>query len=57
MNSNQIIETQLDCRATASLKQDIVKDLSMPDRPIDELLLKTKEDHKDESEKSQQGSI
>ena len=43
------IETQLDCRATASLRSEIAEDLSKPDRPIADILSKDKEMESDES--------
>lgn len=43
------IETQLDCRATASLRSEIAEDLSKPDRPMTDIL-STKDEDKDESE-------
>lgn len=53
MTTKRIIETQLDCRATASLNQSVLADLSKPDLPIEDLL---KEDSKDESENQQADS-
>lgn len=47
MIKKQQIETQLDCRATASLRNEIVEDLSKPDKPIS-TVLEVKD--KDESE-------
>lgn len=47
------IETQLDCRATASLRDKIAEDLSKPDKPIDSLL-SNKDENKDESEDIEQ---
>jgi len=49
------IETQLDCRATASLRSEIAEDLSKPDRPIADILSKKDED-KDESEEQHNNS-
>lgn len=50
MKQKKLIETQLDCRATASLSSEIAEDLSKPDKPMNELLSETKDDTKDESE-------
>jgi hypothetical protein len=50
MINKQTIETQLDCRATASLNSQIAEDLSHPDKPLLSLLEDTKE--QDESEDS-----
>lgn len=38
MINKQTIETQLDCRATATLRSEIALDLSVPDRPIQDVL-------------------
>jgi hypothetical protein len=46
MTTKQIIETQLDCRATAALNESVLADLSKPDLPMSDLL---KEDDSDES--------
>ena len=48
MTTKQIIETQLDCRATAALNESVLADLSKPDLPIDNLI-KKEEDKEDES--------
>ena len=45
------IETQLDCRATASLRSQIAEDLSKPDRPITDIL--SNQDTQEESDESQ----
>ena len=42
------IETQLECRATASLRSEVADDLSKPDKPIIDILSQEDED-KDES--------
>ncbi len=47
MTPKQTIETQLDCRATASLQFSVVEDLSKPDKPLASILTETEE--KDES--------
>jgi hypothetical protein len=51
MTTKQIIETQLDCRATAALNESVLADLSKPDLPIANLL---KEDEKDDESQDQQ---
>jgi hypothetical protein len=38
MTTKQIIETQLDCRATAALNESVLADLSKPDLPMSDLL-------------------
>lgn len=48
MKEKTTIETQLDCRATASLKESVLVDLSKPDLPIASLL--SQEDKKDDDE-------
>ena len=53
MTKKQLIETQLDCRATAALNESVLADLSKPDLPIADLL---KEDHNDESKDQQSAS-
>lgn len=49
------IETQLECRATASLSGEIAEDLSKPDRPITDILSQKDEDT-DESDDIEQDS-
>jgi hypothetical protein len=49
MTTNQIIHTQLDCRATAHLHDSIANDLSMPDKPIASLLQETENKDTNES--------
>jgi hypothetical protein len=44
MTEKTIIETQLDCRATASLRSEIAEDLSQPDKPMSELLSETEDE-------------
>jgi hypothetical protein len=51
MTTKRIIETQLDCRATAALNESVLADLSKPDLPIANLL---KEDEKDDESQDQQ---
>lgn len=48
MNKN-VIETQLDCRATATLRSEVALDLLVPDRPIMEVLTESKEKKDNES--------
>lgn len=43
------IETQLDCRATASLRSEIAEDLSKPDKPMTDILSQ-EDENKDESD-------
>lgn len=50
------IETQLDCRATATLRSTIADDLSKPDKPISALLDNTEAKETDESEDNQSSS-
>jgi hypothetical protein len=50
------IETQLDCRATATLRSTIADDLSKPDKPISELLDNTDAKETDESEDNESSS-
>jgi hypothetical protein len=50
MKQNQTIETQLDCRATASLQEQIDSDLRHEDRSIASLLSEEKDN--DESKDS-----
>lgn len=47
MIKKQSIQTQLECRATASLQDSIAQDLSKPDKPLAELFTDTED--KDES--------
>lgn len=42
MNKKETIETQLDCKAAASLKESIKEDLEKEDKPISEVLKKEK---------------
>ena len=51
MTTQQLIETQLDCRATAALNESVLADLSKPDLPIAYLL---KEDQKDDESQNEQ---
>jgi len=54
MNKPKTIETQLECRATASLRNEIAEDLSKPDKPLSEIL--DKEGTEDESENNDPAS-
>ena len=38
MNKSKQLECQLDCKATAGLRDEIIKDFSQEDRPLKELL-------------------
>lgn len=40
MTTKQLIETQLDCRASAALNESVLADLSKPDLPMDQLISK-----------------
>jgi len=51
MTTKQLIETQLDCRASAALNESLLADLSKPDLPIANLL---KEDEKDDESQNEQ---
>lgn len=51
MKKNQTIETQLDCRATASLQEQIDSDLRHEDRSLASLLSEQK-DKEDEAQDS-----
>ena len=48
MTEKTIIETQLDCRATANLRSEIAEDLSKPDKPMNELLSEIVDESKDQ---------
>ena len=52
MKKNQTIETQLDCRATASLQEQIDSDLHHEDKSLASLLKDSEEDNKNESKNS-----
>lgn len=52
MNKKHTIESQLDCKATAALNQEILKDLERPDLPMAELIEKEEDDSKDEQQDS-----
>jgi hypothetical protein len=54
MNKPKTIETQLECRATANLRNEIAEDLSKPDKPLSEIL--DKEGTEDESQDSNNNS-
>jgi len=38
MNNPKTVETQLECYSTASLKEEILKDLEQEDKPLSTLL-------------------
>jgi hypothetical protein len=38
MNEKKELECQLDCKATAKLRDEVIKDFSIKDRPLKELL-------------------
>ena len=46
----QTIETQLDCRATASLQQEIESDLNQSDKPLASLLSNNTKDTEEDSD-------
>jgi hypothetical protein len=48
------IESHLQCRATVELHKELALDLSMPDKPIKDLLLEPEE--KDESKNNNESS-
>lgn len=48
------VETQLNCKATAELRKELATDLSMPDKPISELLVDSED--KDESKNNDRSS-
>lgn len=52
--TKQTVETQLDCRATASLQFSVVEDLSKPDKPLASILEDVEE--KDESKNNASSS-
>jgi hypothetical protein len=53
-NKPIIIESQLDCRATASLNSEVENDLNQPDVPMSELIasLEDTDENKDEQDSS-----
>lgn len=55
MTTKQLIETQLDCRATAALNNSVLADLSKPDLPMDQIISK-EEEAEDESKDEQSAS-
>ena len=55
MKNYEVIESHLECRATASLRGSIAEDLSKPDKPIS-TILSTEDNAKDESENKPQAS-
>lgn len=52
MKKNQTIETQLDCRATASLQDQIASDLLQADKSLASLLKKDTEEKDSEDDKT-----
>lgn len=50
MKKKQTIETQLDCRATASLQQQIESDLNQSDKSLASLLSDNTEDTNEDSD-------
>jgi len=50
------IETQLECRATASLRSEVADDLSKPDKPMADILSPKESEAKDESENNESSS-
>jgi hypothetical protein len=52
MNKKETIETQLDCRASASLRESIKEDLEKEDKPISILLDSDKEEDNEKSNNS-----
>tara|TARA_R100001163_G_C4897152_1_gene87397 strand:- start:271 stop:426 length:156 start_codon:yes stop_codon:yes gene_type:complete len=38
MNDKEQLDCQLDCKATAGLREQVMKDLAQKDRPLKELL-------------------
>jgi hypothetical protein len=55
MIKKQQIETQLDCRATANLRSEIVEDLSKPDKPIKDLIMETEKETDESKNINEQG--
>lgn len=47
MNEPKLVESQLHCRASASLNSSIIEDLTQDDRPLDTLLENKDIDEKD----------
>lgn len=54
MNKKETIETQLDCKAAASLRESIQKDLEKEDKPLSSLL--DKDSTKDEQDEKSNNS-
>jgi hypothetical protein len=50
------IETQLECRATASLRSKVADDLSKPDKPMADILSPKDNEDTDESENNKSSS-
>lgn len=56
MIKKQSIQTQLECRATASLQDSIAQDLSKPDKPLAEFLTDTEDKDESTTENKHNGS-
>jgi hypothetical protein len=52
MNKKETIETQLDCKAAASLRESIKQDLEKEDKPLSALLDKDKDKDDEKSNNS-----
>ncbi len=52
MNKKETIETQLDCKAAASLRESIKEDLEKEDKPLSTLLDMEKEEDNEKSNNS-----
>lgn len=52
MNKKETIETQLDCKAAASIRESIKKDLEKEDKPLSTLLDKDKDEDDEKSNNS-----
>jgi hypothetical protein len=59
-NKKQIVDSMLECRATAELRKEIALDFSMPDKPILDLLSNlmdgSENEEKDESKNNNPAS-
>jgi hypothetical protein len=56
MKKKQTIETQLDCRATASLQQQIESDLNQMDKSLASLLSTKDKDTEEENDETKPSS-
>jgi hypothetical protein len=52
MNKKKQLDCELHCKATAEVKQSILKDLVQPDVPMDQLLKEIEDETKDEQPSS-----